>query len=372
MTIIRYTDTGTNLINSMIGYLLDASIVAGAQTATITASNITGTKGRGMTLAGADQTSPVVDSKFGALASSTSHQLPTINVEAGGIVIFECTNGNGAYDSGVPPTGYTLLRSNASGPSSMSAYKLISSGTTETPAVMTTAGATITRYTMYSFRQVAASSSTALPGVGSTTLAGLAATLAGLERAALPGVGLVTVGGLAPTALKEDAIGPNVGALQALGLQPQLYTERTVAPGVGAITGVGNAPLVLASTATVVPDQNALSITGLIPSLETTLLIDASAHRGHVGTGRRYHGYIGKYEGTESYTVAENVSFSVQPESLFQPLGGAPDFKPLDEFPTGVARPAYVVPPELLAESAKRIARKKRRRAEEEFILKLL
>ncbi len=95
-----------------------------------------------------------------------------------------------------------------------------------------------------------------------------------------------------------------------------------------------------------------------------------------MGTGRRWHGQQGKYDYSESASVSATDVFPPGPEWPIQPLGGMPIFKPLSVFPVGVERTAYTVPPELLAESQARIARteakRRKRRAEEALILKLL
>lgn len=157
----EYPSSGTNAINCLIAYMLSAAIPSGSQTADVTYNSApTGDRGGMMTLSGVAQASTVVDTDNGTLADSTSHQLPGIDAESGGIVILQCAVGGSDYT--VTPTGYTVVFNNTgANPRSFFAYKLISATGTETPSAMTSAASGITRYAMLSLRQAAASDSNA-------------------------------------------------------------------------------------------------------------------------------------------------------------------------------------------------------------------
>jgi hypothetical protein len=227
---------------------------------------------------------------------------------------------------------------------------------------------------------------TAAPAQATETVQGKTPTLA-TERLIQPTVGTLSAGGLSPSALSEDQIAPTTGALQMQGQAPTLTSERLISPSVGLATVGALSPTVTGDGLNIeTPGVASIALTGLAPSLLTEQVVtpgvgqiivrgletggDASFGRGHVGTGRRWHGKANKYEVPEEETVGQTEVFPAAAEPVFEPLGGNPTFKPLESFPVGVKRPPYVVPPELLAESRARIA--KRRRAEEDLILKLL
>lgn len=257
------------------------------------------------------------------------------------------------------------------------------------------------------------STATAAPGTGTETIAGLAPTLV-KARTLLPSVGslalqgnivstqktrlispspaLATVSGLSPTALGADQIGPTAGQIRTIGLSPELLTQRVITPSVAVLTLAGSSAAIIQQGAasaspgvsttsvqglapsilkqqSVQPDPAQIVVSGAVPSLDTAS--DASLGRGHVGTGRRWHGRIGRYEGSESHSVALTDVAPVRADSPFQPLGGAPIFKPLETLSIRVDR-ELPVPPQLLAESQARIRAKKKRRRDEELILKLL
>lgn len=174
---------------------------------------------------------------------------------------------------------------------------------------------------------------------------GAAGSYAGSWTLGTAGAGFAAALALKPAASSAVAT-PGLGSATMAGLAPTLNTEQGVLPGVGAVL-----------------------IQGLIPTLEATL--DASIDRGHVNTGRRWHGRQGKYEGTQSYSVALALAAPETVDFAPPPLG-FPVFKPLEAFPVGVETPPYVVPPELLAASRARIKAKKRRREEELLLLNLL
>lgn len=209
------------------------------------------------------------------------------------------------------------------------------------------------------------------PAVGAVSLAGRLATLA-RTRTVAPSTSAMALGGRSPAALATDQIGVTTGALRATGLAPALNTERVITPAVGLVSLSGLVPTLAPAELSAQPNSGAIIVQGLVPTLEATSTADASLGRGHVGTGRRWHGRIGKYEGSDTASVAVSAAFPHEAESSYQPLGGLPEFKPLAAFPVGVERAPYRIPPELLAESRARIAKKRRRREEELILLNLL
>ena len=297
--------------------------------------------------------------------------------------------GDPAFTAG---TGYTA-RSTTVG-LAIEDKRVTSTGNQSATFTSSGGGSNIYRTIVAAFAEPANATATATPAQATETVAGQTPSLL-TERVIAPTVGLVTVGSVAPSALGEDQIGPTTGAVQTLGRVPSLLAERAITPSTGVVTLGSLAPTLTGDGLAIgEPAVAALTLSGLSPTLLTELITqpntsqiiiggqiptadtgDASAHRGHVGTGRRWHGKAGKYEGPLFESAGASEVFPTEALSFLQPahpLGGVPQFKPLESFPVGVD-PSYTVPPELLAESRARIAaRKKRRRAEEDLILKLL
>lgn len=152
----RYPTSGTDARPNALMYLLEAIVAAfsGAQSASVTISGtVTATRGGVLTLAGVDQSSPIVDSKTGATASATSHSLPAITTEPGGILVVFASSGT-AFTStwNAGDAGFTtVFNETGASPNTQFAYKL-TSGTSETPPSITTGSAAIARYSMLAIR----------------------------------------------------------------------------------------------------------------------------------------------------------------------------------------------------------------------------
>ncbi len=237
------------------------------------------------------------------------------------------------------------------------------------------------------------STATATPGVGSVTVAGLAPSIVPKERTVAPGVGAVTLAGLTPTETREKAIAPGLASLSVGGLSPNETDERgNVGPGVGATTLQGLAPTLTKETvlqpgvgsavvgglqptvqlpgqvfATATPDFVPIVVYGYAPTLDTGA--DASANRGHVGTGRRWHGRSSPtdYSFTESLAVSAVFPTEAPPlATKVPPLGGYATLKPLEPIKIG-AEPAKITLPQPRPNKTRRSAAKRRR--EEELLL---
>lgn len=108
-------------------------------------------------------------------------------------------------------------------------------------------------------------SQTVAVGVGSVTVAGLAATFAA-GFTATPAQGTVAVTGVAPTVAGSAVAASSLGTVAILGRAATLAASSTAATGVGAVTVTGLAPTVTGSVSASTT-TGTVTVTGLAPSV---------------------------------------------------------------------------------------------------------
>ena len=120
---------------------------------------------------------------------------------------------------------------------------------------------------------------TALPGVGSLTLTGLAGTVAANSSAA-PGLQALVITGLAPTVAASSSAAPGIQALVLTGLAPTVSAGVVTTPGIQALALTGLAPTVTAGSApvdvTVTPGAGELVLQGYDPTVTVPVDVTVS------------------------------------------------------------------------------------------------